>query len=206
MSADSHPSLSHRLKNYSRGAGQVSRGMAAAAAASWSLVAVQSSEAVVNTFTFSSPPIANSWTRSAGPTNFSGAFDSLWRGGNQFIKVRVIAQGAGLDYVGATVALSAPIGTGAAFPTMTDVTSVGAAAIFPLRVNNGTDNFFGWLRTTGGSTRTVGFSDVPNRGVFAGTTTEFNIVPEPTTALPLLLLGATGVALNRRRRAAQASA
>ena len=201
-----HPkSLSglNSLNNYrltTRGIGQ-STLAATAATAAWGWVAAPNTHATVNTFTFSSPPAANSWTRSAGPTTLSGPLGSLWRGANKFVKVRVTAQGAGLDYVGATVSQSVRIGTGAAFPSMTQVDSVGAAAIFPLRVTDGVDNFFGWLRTTGGATRTVGFSDQPNQSVLAGTTIEVAAVPEPTTALPLLLLGASGLALHRKRKA-----
>ena len=194
--------LNQRLSGYSRRSNLGAGTLAATAAAAWSLSQPQVAEAVVNTFTFSSPPVANSWNRTTGPTVASGTLGSNWRGKNSFVKVRVQAQGARLDYVGSTVAQSAVINTFNNYPNATDVTSTGAAALFPLRVSNGTVSYFGWLRITGGATRTVGFSDQPRMGVLAGTTTELAVVPEPTTALPLLLLGAAGLIANRRRRAA----
>ena len=89
-------------------------------------------------------------------------------------------------------------------------TTRGSGTIFPLRYQSGGNNFFGWVRLenagktagTGTTVITYGFSDQPNLGVLAGTTLEDGAaaVPEPATALPLLLLGAAGVALNRKRK------
>ena len=57
----------------------------------WTFAATPSAQAVVNTFTFPSPPGANSWDRLGGPVLSTGPDGSLFRGNNLFVKVRVDA-------------------------------------------------------------------------------------------------------------------
>ena len=124
--------------------------------------------------------------------------------------------GGGPGFVGLSVAQSATIGSGMGMVNPTGSFYFGTMGglptdtLIPLRIVGGGNNYFGWVRLPdpdlGFGTYTFGVSTLANTPVLAGTTTELAAVPEPGTALPLLLLGAAGVAARRARARAQADA
>ena len=205
-----NPDLIPRLRTYRAQRFGAPAAAAVTAAAAWTITDPQQAGAVVNTFQTAGFS-ANLYFSRLGLVTFSGSGSagSRWSPAHAASgpSVGLSAQGSGLDFVGDSVSQSAPISTSNNFPVNGGLSYnvTVSNTIIPLRAQTaGGQNFFGWIRiddVTNGS-YTIGFSDQPDTGVLAGTTTEVGAaaVPEPSTALPLLLLGAAGVVANRRRQ------
>ena len=194
--------LKSRLHQY-RASRSVNPGaLAVTAAAAWTLVLpADNAHAVVNTFTF----VLGSDRETFGSRSVAGS-------GFQAFVANNVNRTAGGYYIGAApVSLSAVVSPSTNFPNYMSAPGgsgiylpSGGSMVLGLRASPAfNDEFYGWISRVG-NVYTVGFSDQPDVGVLAGTTTEVGAppaaVPEPSTALPLLLLGAAGVAANRRRQ------
>ena len=197
MTANHLTSLSDRISRYyqqSRSIPSVTGALTVGSLA-WQLTMPQSAEAAVNTFTF-----AGTYAFNRAGLGGSGPDGSRFRAIATFNFFG--AYGAGQDYVGGNpLPLSATISTFNNLAIYTGAVGLFSGQLLPMRVTTGGGaNYFGWISRLGNN-YVVGFSDRPNTGVLAGTTTEVGVVvPEPGTALPLLLLGSAGIIASRRRK------
>ena len=205
--------LEERLQQYRKTvgvSGAVGASASVAAVAMWQLVSAPVAEAVVTSFTGIGSSLFNAVNVQVVRGGTTGSF--AFQNRDYSLLMQNIFQatgsvGGGAALLGPVVAQSASISTGMNYPNQTFMlgSSLPVNTLIALRLNAPGGNYFGWARLPdpllGNGVYTFGFSDRVGVPVLAGTTTEvLAAVPEPTTALPLLLLGASGVALHRRRK------